>query len=97
MFQFKIKNTGVRGECIKCTNCNKHIHFYISILILEDIIPVFIKAIVFNHVGISYIIKSKEKIEFPVDDFLLAGKKKSRGIMQNFFTTCMALYLNISL
>ena len=45
----------------------KHYHLQISMSMLEEIIPVFIEAIVFPHVGISYMIETKDQIEFAAD------------------------------
>ena len=33
-----------------------------------DILPVFIKDVVFNHVGLSWMIETKEKYKFVVDE-----------------------------
>ena len=68
MVQFESKDTEVRCVWIKCNNCNKHVHCQILTLISEDIISVFIKAVVFHHVGLSRMIQTKEQIEFVVNE-----------------------------
>ena len=55
-----------------CTCCNNCFHYHISEVRQEfstnkEILPVFIKAFVFHHVGLSWMIETKEQINFAVD------------------------------
>ena len=53
---------------VQCKNCNRNLHFKITEEVGKYIIPVFIKAIVFQHVGLSWLIWSKEKIGFDFNE-----------------------------
>ena len=35
---------------------------------MKEILPVFIKTVVFHHVGFSWMIETKDKIHFAVDE-----------------------------
>ena len=60
--QSEYKDDDVTSVRIQCTNCNKYFHCQIPKIVAKDVIPVFIKVVVFHHVGISRIIQTKEKI-----------------------------------
>ena len=62
MVQSEYKDDDVTSVRIQCTNCNKYFHCQISKIVSIGIITVFIKVVVFHHVGISRIIQTKEKI-----------------------------------
>ena len=45
-------------------SCKIHVHGKISKSVGKDIIPVFIKAVLFHNIGLSCLIQSKEQIYF---------------------------------
>ena len=54
---------------IKCTHCNnKKIPCQLSKTLTIDILPVFIKAILFHRVGLSWVIQTKNIYDFAVDE-----------------------------
>ena len=52
---------------IQCENFNKHVHCEVLYTFTKYIIPSFIKSVVFPHVFISWLIQTKEQIQFDVD------------------------------
>ena len=48
-------------------NCNRIVAYQLSEKVTIYTIPVFIKAVVFHHVGSSWMIKTKGKYDFSVD------------------------------
>ena len=69
IFQYQFDNDEVTGVWIMCTHCNKLVHFSLSETVTIDILPVFIKAIVFHHVGLSWMIETRYQYDFSVDKY----------------------------
>ena len=74
LFKLQVKFDGdeILEVWIQCTCCNKCFHCHISYIkhgnfIKKQILPVFIKYVVFNHVGLSWMIEMEEKYYFAVD------------------------------
>ena len=53
MVKYQFENDEVTGVWIKCIHCNKNVTFQFSKTLTIDILPVFIKATMFQHVGLS--------------------------------------------
>ena len=53
---------------IQCNHFNKKFTYKLSETVTIDIITIFIKTIVFHHVILLCIIKTREKNDFAVDD-----------------------------
>ena len=53
---------------IKCANLNKKINCKFSETVTIDILPSFIKSIVFHLVGLSCLIETKDQYDFAVDE-----------------------------
>ena len=64
MVQFEYKFFDTTGVWIQCNNSNK---FQISKTLEKYILPVFIKAVMFHHVGIYWMIETREQDELSVD------------------------------
>ena len=55
------------GVFIKCTNHNTHVYCDILDIFIKKFIKVFIKSVVFHHVGLLWLIQTKDNIEFDGD------------------------------
>ena len=53
---------------IPCAICNKNVNFDMYDIVAKGIIVVFIKAVLFIHVGLSWLIQAKKKIELYIDE-----------------------------
>ena len=51
MVHFESESSELKFAQIKFNNYNRHVQFQIQMSMFEEIIPVFIKAVVFHHVG----------------------------------------------
>ena len=67
-FQFQFKNDEVSEFCIQCNSCNKTVTCKFFEPVTIEIFPVFIKAVVFDHVGLSWIIETKEQYECSIEE-----------------------------
>ena len=101
IYQFVVKyqfeNDEVTGVWIKFTHCNKKVTFQFSETFTIYILPVFINAVVFHHLGLSWIIETKDHYGFSVDEKF--PNWCTGGSLYNtfFFRTYTGLYLGISL
>ena len=69
MVQFESENnTELISVWNKCDSCKKHAHFNIIEAAGKDIIPVFIKAVVLHNVVVLWLIQTKKKIYFYVNE-----------------------------
>ena len=66
-FQFMFAKDKVIDIFIQCNCCNKTVTCKFSETVTIDILPVFIKAVLFNNYGLSWMILTKEKYEFSVE------------------------------
>ena len=66
--QFQFAKDEVTEVSIQCNRCNKTVTCKFSETVTIDIFLVFIKAAVFHHVGLSWMILTKEKYEFYVEE-----------------------------
>ena len=97
MVQYQSEDDEVTIVQIKCTNFNKLSPRLISEIVTIYTIPVFIKAFVFHHVGISWLLQKNYRIDFDVDEKFLVGVQEGHGnfknhnlhgsVFENFFVT----------
>ena len=82
MVKYQFEDDYVTGVWIQCTNSKKLFPCPLYETVTIDTIPVFIKAIVFHHVSISWMTQTKEKFNFSVDEDLLIGLEEDHCIKQ---------------
>ena len=97
MVKFEYKYDDLTSVWIHCTNCNIYVHFQTSKIVWKEIIPVFIKVVVFHHVYLSWMIQTKYQIQVDGDEYVSNFCRDAQWYNATFFTNYMALYLNISL
>ena len=71
MFMIKIyyKDSNNKiGIGTKGVNCNKIVGRELKNKNLGEIITIFVEDVVFDHVGISLLIKSKDKVKFSIEE-----------------------------
>ena len=66
--QFKFDTDEVTDICIQCNCFKKTVTCKFSEIVMIDILPVFIKAVVFYHVGLSWMIETEQKYKFSVEE-----------------------------
>ena len=85
MFTFKFinkDNNYLIDVWIQCTSLNIHVHYEISNLFKKDTMPSCIKAVVLHHVGIHWLILTKEIINFMLMKHVHAVVKIEHGTIQ---------------
>ena len=71
MFMIKIyykDNNITRGISTKCINIKKLGSYELKNGNISETIPVFVKSVVFQNIGISWIIESKELVKFIIEE-----------------------------
>ena len=81
---------------IHCTHCNIIVTCQLYETVMVQILPVFIKAFVLHHVGLSCMIETKEKYYFSIDDHYTIWFTGGIWFNQTIFKTYMGPYLRIS-
>ena len=80
-------NDDVKVFGIKCINCNKIVGFNITNKNSRKFFTVFIKAVVFQHVNLSWIIQSKEQVKLYTIRIVVFGFKMGLGIIRKITFT----------
>ena len=95
--QFKFDTDEVTDICIQCNHCNKNVTCQFSETVTINILLVFIKSVVFHHVGLSWMVENKELYKLSVEDHSI--KKCTGGPWFNLknVENYMAPYLSNSL
>ena len=68
MVKYQYEDDEVIDVWIQFNHCKKHVPFTLSETVTMDNIPIFIKAVVFPIFGISWMIQTREKFYFSVDE-----------------------------
>ena len=74
-------------KVVSCEIRNQH---------FRKVLIIFIKAVMFQHVGISWIIQYRDKSTFFLRGSIILRFKMGLGIIQKYFHICVAVLLNIS-
>ena len=69
--RFQFDNDELIDAWIQCNNCNKIVTCKISEPVTIDILPVFIKYVVFHNVDLLWMIETKEKYSFAVEEHFI--------------------------
>ena len=80
---------------IQYDNCSNNLHWNTTEEVFKETIPIFIKAVVFQNVGLSWLIKPKEKIDFMLMKCVLIGAKMGLSIIKQYVAVSMDLILDI--
>ena len=88
---FKIKFRFAKDEVlyfsIQCNCCNKTVICKFSETTTIYILPFFIKTIVLYHVGLSWMILTKEQYEFSAEEILMKSVQEENGLIRNKLLT----------
>ena len=100
--QVKFDDDELSKVWIQCNSFNKYVICHISGIKQGSfknkmILPVFIKAVVFHHVGISWMIATKEKTILLWIIIMDNSVQEGHGLMRPFVRIFVALYLSCSL
>ena len=70
VFDYEQDVTSIKniGFLTKCVNSERDINFYMTNKEVKSIIPIFIKIVLFQHVGLYWLIQSKYQIEYDLYD-----------------------------
>ena len=97
--RFQFDNDEVIDVCIQCNRWNKVVTLQFSETVTIDIFTVFIKAVVFHHVGLLWMIEAKDKYQFSVDDHFIewctVGPWLNQIFSKNSMTPHLSNYLSL--
>ena len=80
--QYQFENYEVTGVWIKSTHCNTKITCRFSKIVTIYILAVFITSVVFHHVGLSFLIESKDWYGFLLMKTFLVVVQEGNGIIK---------------